>query len=500
MQILNAEQIRSWDQYTIKHLPIASIDLMEKAALAFCQQFQKWHPPKDQKIQIFCGPGNNGGDGLAVARILHFAGYTVEVIICVIGKQTSPDFQTNFNRLPQHDTISVFHLVADTGFSKLPSLDLVIDALFGSGLNRPISGYWASLVEWINQNAKHTVAIDIPSGLQPDHIHNGPTIEAQQTIGFQVPKLAYLFAEHTKFVGKWTSVDIGLHPDFVKESRSDYRYLNISLLQKIVKPRATFGHKGTYGHALLIAGSYGMMGAAQLAAKAGLRSGLGLLSIASPKSGNDILQISVPEAMLIADPNSENISQIPNLAPYQAIGIGPGLRQAPVTQDALKTLIEKTQVPLVMDADALNILAANPDWLLLLPKNSILTPHPGEFRRLFGKSKDSREELLLLQKKAEELKVVIVLKGAHTRIATPQGTIYFNSTGNPGMATGGSGDVLTGLLTGLLAQGYSTVEAALLGVWLHGKAGDLAALKHHPAAMTSGDIITEIGHAFKAVD
>lgn len=500
MQILNAAQIRSWDQFTIERKPISSIDLMETAAMAFCQQFQLWYPRADQNILIFCGPGNNGGDGLAVARILHFAGYTVEVVICTIGDQTSLDFKKNLARLPQQDTIQVYHLNPQDDLQILPPLGLVIDAIFGSGLNRPIQGYWAGLIAWINERSKTIVSIDIPSGLPSDSIQDGPTIMAKQTIGFQVPKLAYFLPENGEFVGQWTLVDIGLHPAYVEQELSAYRYSSLEMVKELLQIRKTFDHKGTHGHGLLIAGSYGMMGAAQLAAKAGLRSGLGLLSLQVPNLGYDILQISVPEAMVLADPNPKAISQIPPLDIYQGIGIGPGLGQAIETQKALWQLLEKTTKPLVIDADALNILAKNKEQLKTLPKNSILTPHPGEFRRLFGKSPDSKSEIQRLQQMAVELEVVIILKGAFTRIASPEGIVYFNATGNPGMATGGSGDILTGILTGLMAQGYPAVHAALLGVWLHGKAGDLAALKQHPIAMNAGDIISEIGAAYSKLE
>ncbi|MEM6380544.1 MAG: NAD(P)H-hydrate dehydratase, partial [Bacteroidota bacterium] len=233
----------------------------------------------------------------------------------------------------------------------------------------------------------------------------------------------------------------------------------------MLKPRATFDHKGTYGHSLLITGSKGMMGAAQLTTQACLRSGSGLVSVQIPNIGNDILQISAPEAMTIPDKNQNHISQIPELDRYNAIGIGPGLGQEVITQQALQQLLKQAKTPLVIDADALNILSKNLTWLSLIPKDSILTPHLGEFRRLFGKSINSKAELKLLQEKANELGLIIVLKGAFTRVACPTGTMYFNSTGNPGMATGGSGDILTGILTGLLAQGYPPIEAALLGVW-----------------------------------
>lgn len=496
MQILTAAQIRAWDQFTIKKTPISSVDLMERAAMAFCKRFQFLYPQKNQNIQVICGPGNNGGDGLAVARMLHFAGYAVEVIICAIGDQTSADFKKNLARLPKQDTIQVYHLNVHDDLAELPPLNFVIDALFGSGLNRPIQDYWASLIAWVNEKANTIVAIDIPSGLQPDHIQNGPTIIAQNTIGFQVPKLAYFLPENELYIGQWSIVEIGLHPVYIQAPLSSYRYSSIATIRSLLQRRKTFDHKGSNGHGLLIAGSYGMMGAVQLAAKAGLRSGLGLLSLHVPQLGYDSLQTSVPEAMVLVDDHPKVISQIPALDAYQAIGIGPGLGQAPATQEALRQLLNQAKQPLVIDADALNILAKNKTWLEILPKNSILTPHPGEFRRLFGKSQNSKKEIQRLQQMAVELQTVIVLKGAFTRIASPEGVVYFNSTGNPGMAKGGSGDILTGIITGLLTQGYPALDAALLGVWLHGKAGDLAALKQHPIAMKASDIITELGAAY----
>lgn len=500
MKIYSSEQIKRWDQHTIKHEPITSIDLMERASLAFCQEFMRLFPDKQSSIALFCGPGNNGGDGLAVGRILHFEGYSIQIYICEIGHQFSEDFVKNKERLPQLDTLSISTIRKDDAMPEIGAHQLVIDAIFGTGLNRPVIGYWAQLLNQINQSNQPRVSIDIPSGLPADGIVLGDCIQANYTISFERPKQSFFLSENDRYVGKWSIVEIGLDQAFEQHEKSHYYFSSRSLVQKIKKNRDTFGHKGTYGHALLITGSYGMMGAAQLCTKACLRSGAGLVSNYIPRSGYPILQSTCPEAMTLCDPDNAYITQIPNLKKYKAIGIGPGIGQYPQTQKALVALLEEANQPLVIDADALNFLASEKELLKKIPKNSILTPHPGEFNRLFGKTSNDLEALTLLRNKSIELQTTIILKGAYSRISFPSGEIYFNCTGNPGMATGGSGDVLTGILTGLLAQGYTVAEAALLGVFLHGSAGDIACQEMGQEAMLASDIIRHLGNAFLSIN
>lgn len=497
MKIFTAEQIRQLDKYTIENEPIASIDLMERAAATFADWFAEQFPRQDHTLHIFCGIGNNGGDGLVAARLLHHAGYEVNVHICHISEQTSPDFDTNFTRLPQRDTVAIHHINSGDGLPTLPHNSIIVDAIFGSGLNRPVEGYWADLLRHLNQQQGLRVAIDMPSGLFADQPTEGVSFEAGYTFSFEVPKLAMLLPENDKRVGQWVARSIGLHPKAIEQTSSPYQLVERCMASRLLRPREKYSHKGTYGHALLIMGGYGKMGAAILASKAALRTGVGLLSVHIPKTGYDILQTSLPEAMASVDQHDLNFTEVPELSAYSAVGVGCGLGQHENTQKAMGELLKKARNPLVIDADGINILSQHQDWYAKIPRGSILTPHPKEFERLFGATDNEFERLKLQGQKAEELEVVIVLKGAHTTVATPEGGIYFNSTGNPGMATGGSGDVLAGMVTALLAQAYRPEEAAVLGVYLHGLAGDLAAAEMGEESMIASDLCQHISKAYQ---
>ncbi len=325
----------------------------------------------------------------------------------------------------------------------------------------------------------------------------GAIIRADYTLSFQIPKLAFLLPENDQFVGHWEILDIGLSAEYINKTTTDYFYMEKRDIKPMLKSRRKFAHKGSFGHALLIAGGYGKMGAAILASKACLRSGVGLLHSHVPKAAIQIMQTATPETMLSIDRYENYFSEIPDLSPFNAIGIGPGLGMEHQSQMALKLLIQEFQHPIVFDADALNILAENKTWLSFIPKESILTPHPKEFERLAGKWSNDFEKLQMLKDFSFKHGVYIILKGANTVTCFPDGRHFFNSNGNPGMATAGSGDVLTGLITGLLAQGYSPGIAAVIGVYLHGLAGDIAAKKLGFEAMLAGDIIDNIGRAFK---
>ncbi len=506
MKILSAEEIRLWDQYTIKHEPVASIDLMERAAQQ-CVEWIEKNLPYDSRFSIFCGKGNNGGDGLAVARLLAEKKYPVSVYILEFGHKGTEDFQANLSRLHQHTGIEISFIQAIENFRSLFPDEIVIDALFGSGLNRQLEGVTAGLVEHINAGNCRVISIDIPSGMFVDRSSKGNTIvHASHTLSFQCLKPAFLVAENADYTGDVHILDIGLHEGFLKTITGVYEWINEQTIHSIHRPRKRFAHKGDFGHGLLVAGSYGKIGAAVLSAKACLRSGIGLLTCHIPKCGYDIMQSSVPEAMVMTDFNSSfNTKVEDDFTKYEAVGIGPGIGIASETKMLLREIFDAYRHPLVLDADALNIMGSQKELLKLIPPGSILTPHPKEFGRMFGESANDFDRIQLALQKAKKLNVVIVLKGHHTFIATPDakarpahsvGQGFFNSTGNAGMATGGSGDVLTGILTGLLAQGYSSVETAILGVYLHGLAGDIAAGKISMEAMIAGDIIENIGYAF----
>ena len=501
MKILSAEEIRSWDQYTIEQEPISSIDLMERAA-GKCADWLVQQYPDAASFGIFCGKGNNGGDGLAIARLLMEKGYQATIHILEFGHLGTNDFQTNLarlNKLPGHD---IHFIQSEQNFHPFPVGQIIIDALFGSGLNRSIEGVTASLIEHINNAGRETVAIDIPSGLFVDRSSKGAvTIIADHTLSFQCYKPAFLFAENEEAVGEIHILDIGLHNGFYQSIHNRFELMDDTTIHSIYKPRKKFSHKGNFGHALLVAGSYGKIGAAVLAAKACMRSGAGLLTCHIPKCGYDILQTSVPEVMVVTDFNSSFSTKVDDdLTKYETLGIGPGIGTASETKMFLREIFDSYRSPIVLDADALNIIASQKDLLKLVPAGSILTPHPKEFERLFGVTQNEFDRVLLALQKARETNCIIVLKGHHTFIATTDGRGFFNSTGNPGMATAGSGDVLTGILTGLLAQGYSSVETSILGVYLHGLAGDISAKQLSMEALMAADIINNLGPAFSTLN
>ncbi len=501
MKILPIEEVRNADTYTIANEPIKSIKLMERAAT----QLYKWikkRVSKKHTVRVFVGLGNNGGDGLVLARLLSQKGYEVEVNVIRYSDKTSVDFQINFERLSECSTINVNEIKDKSGLPKLMPDDLLVDAIFGSGLARPVKGFLAEIIALLNNSPANTISIDVPSGLFSDSTsknNDGAIVRADYTLSFQFPKLAFLFPENDAFVGDWHLLDIGLHHDFINKVECRNFYMEKRDIVPLLKKRDRYAHKGTFGHALLIAGCYGKMGAAILASRACLRSGVGLLHTHIPKVGYEIMQTATPETMLSIDRYDNYFSEIPNLGLFTAIGIGPGLGMEKQSQMALKLLIQEYPNPIVFDADALNILAENKTWLAFLPKGSILTPHPKEFERLAGKWNNDFERLQMQRDFAIKYSIYLVLKGAHTSICFPDGNCYFNSTGNPGMATAGSGDVLTGLITGLLAQGYTPGQASVMGVYLHGLAGDISTKKHGMEAMLAGDLIDQIGKAFRTL-
>jgi len=497
MKILNAQQIREWDQYTIQHEPIRSIDLMERAATN-CIEWLQENNLIDQSFVIFCGKGNNGGDGLAIARLLSEKDCRVSVHILEFGNRGTEDFQTNLERLHQYHPVDIHFIQTEEHFHSFRKNEIIVDALLGSGLNRPLEGITAKLVNHINQSGSKIISIDIPSGLPVDQSAKGNSIiKAAHTLSFQMYKLAFLLPENAVFVGDVHILDIGLHPDFYNSVETNYEMIDEEMIAAIYKPRNRFDHKGKFGHALIVAGSYGKMGAAVLCTRACLRSGAGLTTSHVPKCGYEIMQATLPEAMAMTDFNSSVITRIEeDISKFSCIGIGPGIGTATETKKMLEEILSSWRKALVLDADALNIIAAEKKLLNKIPGGSILSPHPKEFERLFGEVKENFEQIELARQKAKELNLVIVLKGHHTVITTPGGKTYFNNTGNAGMAKGGSGDVLTGILTALVAQNYDTIEAAILGVYLHGLAGDLAKDEIGVEAMQASDIINHLPMAF----
>ena len=501
MKILTSSQLKELDKYTIAHEPIASIDLMERAAIALTNAIiRRWD--KSFKMVVFAGPGNNGGDALAVARMLSQRGYHVEVFLFNTKGKLSEECQTNLERLKMCGSVYFTEISTQFDPPELTESHVVIDGLFGSGLNKPLSGGFAAVVKYINASKAQVAAIDIPSGLMgEDNTYNirQNIVHADVTLSIQLPKLSFLFPENEDVVGEWELLDIGLKQSYIDATATPFSILGEEVIRPIVKPRKRFAHKGSFGHGLLIAGSYGMAGASILSAKACLRSGIGLLTVHTPIHNHDILQISVPEAIVQTDIHERYFAQPTDLSRYKAIAIGPGLGQEEDTALAMMEQIQGSNLPIILDADAINILSTHRNWLSRLPKRCILTPHLGELERLIGKCMDTYERLTKVKELAAYLQSYIIVKGAWTTIVTPEGEYFFNPTGNPGMATGGSGDVLTGILLALVAQGYSREEACKLGVYIHGLAGDIAAEDMTETGMISSDIINALPNAWKKI-
>jgi NAD(P)H-hydrate epimerase len=500
MKIFESAQVREIDSYTIENEPVRSIDLMERAAVRLAGWYVR-HFHTDKKVVVFAGPGNNGGDALAMARLLADRQFRIDCYMLVFGK-LSTDCAINRERLVEQSVVKLIELKEGDPLPQLGEGEVVVDGIFGSGLSRRVEGFPLQVIRHINKYARKVIAIDIPSGLfGEDNSDNDyeAIIRADVTLTFQFPFLSFFFDVNEPYVGNWRVHDIKLHPDAIRNQATFYQTIEKRDIRSLLPARNRFAHKGTFGHALLISGSYGMMGAALLAGEACLRSGAGLVTLHIPRLGYGILQTALPEAIVSLDQSDILYSTPPDLSPYSAIGIGPGLGCKPDTGRGLRALLESVEVPLVIDADALNLLAGHDDWIGLIPEGSLLTPHPKEFDRLAGASENSYKRHIRQREFAASHGVFVILKGAHTGIAAPDGRYWFNTTGNPGMATGGSGDVLTGLLTGLLAQGIAPLDAAIAGVYLHGLAGDLAAEKSSQEALIAGDMTRHLGDAFTEV-
>ncbi|HVI47339.1 MAG TPA: NAD(P)H-hydrate dehydratase [Chitinophaga sp.] len=501
MKIFTAAQIREADAFTIQHEPISSTDLMERAACR-CAAWIGEHYTPDHSFYIFCGKGNNGGDGLVITRKLLEDGYIATACLLQYGSKASEDYLHNLRLLQEKFPGNMLEIAALADFPEIHTPAVIVDAIFGTGLNKPIDGWLAGIIHKINEqrNRLTILAVDMPSGLMADNSSRGmPVIQAHHTLSFEFYKLAFMLPENAANVGQAHILHIGLHHDYITQTPARYHITDREMMRTIYQPRDPFGHKGTYGHALLVAGSYGKLGAAVLSAQACLRAGAGLLSCYVPTCGYDIMQMSEPCAMCITDQQADHSTHFHEQADarYKTIGIGPGLGTASATARSLEKLLDAYKRPMVIDADALNLMSVYPFLLYKIPAGSILTPHPKEFERLFGPTENDVQRLELLSKQAVALQIYILLKGRYSAIACPDGAVYFNPTGNPGMATGGSGDVLAGILTGLLAQDYSPKAAAILGAWLHGYAGDLAAAQLSQEAMTAADIIHFLGKAFQ---
>lgn len=500
MKIFTSAQIHELDKYTIQHEPIKSIDLMERAAKAITETvMRRWS--NQTPVVVFAGPGNNGGDALAVSRMLATQGYDVKVYLFNISGRLSDDCAANRQRVIDCKRIKGFMEVT-TKFDPptLQAGDLVIDGLFGSGINKPLAGGFAALVRYINQCPARVVSIDMPSGLMTeDNSFNvrSNIIKADLTLTLHGKKLSMFLADCQEFLGEIQVLDIRLSDEYVKKTDALYTLLEESDIRPRILHRDDFAHKGSMGNALLVAGSYGMSGAAVLAARACLRAGAGKVTVHTPRKNYGIMQVSVPEAVLQMDHEETYFSEAVDSDNFDALGIGPGLGQLENTAIAFIAQLKRTQCPIVADADALNILANHRAWIPQLPKDIILTPHPKEFDRLSSvASNGSYERLQRAKDMAQNLHAYIILKGHYSALCLPDGHVVLNPTGNSGMATAGSGDVLTGIITGLLARGYQRRDACEVGMYLHGLAGDLAAKDLGKESLVASDIIRYLPKAF----
>jgi len=434
---------------------------------------------------------------LAIARLLSEMKRTVEVFVINHSDAESKDFTENLKRVKSFNSVKISSITKADEIKINSQKAFFIDALLGTGLNKPVDGLLADVIDLINDSGKSVISIDMPSGLfcheAPKHKH---LIKASITLTFQRPKLTFLFADYFKYVGNFEVLDIGLDEEFIEKQNCDYSILVKKDIEDLILPRKKFSHKGTYGHALLLAGSKGKIGAAVLAGKACLRSGAGLLTAHLPACGYEIMQGSLPEAMVSTDENSDFITSIPKNISFSAIGMGPGIGSEKETAQTLKLLIQNAPAPLVLDADALNILAENKTWISFLPNNTILTPHPKEFDRLAGTHTSDFERLDTARTFAQKHGIILILKGTHTAIVMPDRKVFFNSSGNAALAKGGSGDVLTGIILGLLSQGYSPESAALIAVFIHGYTADLFVKNNSELTMLAGDIIELLPKAF----
>jgi hydroxyethylthiazole kinase-like uncharacterized protein yjeF len=491
LPLLTATQIRKADAFTIANEPISSIDLMERASKAFVSWFVNHFPDKKSSISVYCGTGNNGGDGLAIARLLNQHGYgQVGVKLVLFSDKQSADFEVNLHSLQQ------LHIpVASLGPNQVEpteTSDILIDAILGSGLNKPLSGSYQQLVNHLNSLHKTVVAVDAPTGLYTDgDVEKDATVlKADLVITFQQPKINFLLPESGNFMDCWETVNIGLNEEFIQSLQSAYQWVEEKDIKAIVKPRTRFSHKGTFGHVLLIAGQAKTMGAALLCSSACVYAGAGLTTACIPESGLTALNSYQAEVMAIVRQSYE-MPEL-DLSQFSTVAIGPGLGKDEDALALLQYVLEEYEKPVVIDADALNLLAAHPRLLTELPAGSIITPHMKEFDRLFGEHTSWWQRLQTLQQKARELNICIVLKNAYTMVGCPDGKVYFNSTSNAAMAVGGMGDVLTGVITALLAQKYTPQQACIAGVYLHGKAGDELALPNRLQVVLPGQVAARI--------
>ncbi len=497
MKIFSADQLYEADKDTIVNQKITSEELMEHAGTQIFNWLHHRLSGAPVPIRIFCGIGDNGGDGLVLGRLLINNGYNVFVYVVNCSDKRSQNFLHNYQKIKDISKEGPELMKGESDFPIINPEDIIVDAIFGIGLNRCPGGWVKRLIQYLNKNEAFKLAIDIPSGLFSNSpiIDMNAVLKADHTLTFQTPKLSFFLPETAPFVLNFDILDIGLDPGFLDKSEPLALLISKGEAQHFYKPRQKFGHKGTYGHALIVAGSFGKIGAAILSTAAAFRIGAGMVTAFIPKCGYSILQTSIPEAMVITDREDEFVSDIAFNFDPSAIGVGMGIGKNEATVKALEKLFKNNKTPFVIDADALNNISENKALMRLLPKNSVLTPHPGELKRLIGKWDNDYDKLEKVKKFSNKHEVVVVIKGAYT-ITVFGDQLYINASGNPGMATAGSGDALSGVITGLLSQGYDPLLASVFGVYLHGCAGDIAAGEMGYESIMAGDIIDNLPGAY----
>ncbi|WP_299242104.1 NAD(P)H-hydrate dehydratase [uncultured Aquimarina sp.] len=497
MKIFSATQMRKADEVTIQSQKITSLELMERAATQIFNVLHQRLQGAPIPIHVFCGIGNNGGDGLVISRLLVEHGYHVKTYIVNFSDKRSEDFLANYDRLKAIGVEWPIQLKSEEDLPDIKQQDMVIDAIFGIGLNRPLVSWVINLIKHINASRCFTLSIDVPSGLYADKAPDDPegVIYASTTVTFQLPKLIFFLPETGQYSQDLEVIDIGLNRDFIAKTPGFAELISKNEVLSLYRPRHKFAHKGDYGHCLIIGGSYGKIGSVVLTTKSALRIGAGLTTTYIPECGYDILQTSVPEAMVVTDDQDDFISNISVDFNPSVIGIGIGLGTHEKTVEAFGKFLNQNKTKLVIDADGINILAKEPELLKYLPKNTVLTPHPGELKRLIGTWKDDFDKIDMVKKFSKKHDCIVVVKGANSLIIY-QDDIYVNTSGNPGMATAGSGDVLTGIITGLISQGYDPLQAAVFGVYLHGSSGDLAIHETGYQGLLASDIVSNIGKSY----
>ncbi|REE08184.1 hydroxyethylthiazole kinase-like uncharacterized protein yjeF/hydroxyethylthiazole kinase-like uncharacterized protein yjeF [Winogradskyella pacifica] len=499
MKLFSKAQIYEGDKLTTERQNISSTDLMERAGTQIFNWMHMRMQGAQVPIHVFCGIGNNGGDGLVLARHLITHGYNVVTYIVNCSDKRSKDFLINYDRIKSASKKWPIMLSCKEDFTEIEIGvdDIIVDAIFGIGLNRPPNDWVAKLFQKFKASKAFTLSIDIPSGLYTDKAveDENAVVSAGYTLSFQSPKLVFFLPETEHYIGQWEALDIGIDRDYLMQTETEVELISKHEVLPIYKPRRKFAHKGDFGHVLILGGSYGKIGAVNLASRSALSAGAGLVTAYIPKCGYHSLQTAIPEVMVVTDENETHISNINFEIEPTVIGLGVGLGTSAETAKTLEAFLKKNKASLVIDADGLNILSQKKTLLKLLPEQTILTPHPKELERLIGKWSNDFEKLEKVKAFSEKYNVIILIKGAHS-ITVNKNKLYVNTTGNPGMATAGSGDVLTGIISGLIAQGYTALEASIFGVYLHGKSADISLEDYGYQSLIASHIIETIGEAY----